>query len=113
MHEYSIATSLLEIALRTANEHGLKKVSRARVQAGALRSIVPSQLTFWWEAITKGTPAEGAALDIETMPLRSRCRACGHEFDVEQMMFRCPRCDGTHLDTLTGMELLLTEIEGD
>ena len=113
MHEYSIATSLLEIALRTANEHGLKKISRAKVQAGALRSIVPCQLTFWWEAVARRTPAEGAVLDIETVPLRSRCRHCGHEFEVEEMVFRCLRCGSIDLDTIAGMELLLIEIEGD
>lgn len=113
MHEYSIATSLLDIALRTAKEHGLKKVSRAKVRAGALRAIIPDQLTFWWEILTKGTTAEGAALEIETLALQSRCRGCGCEFKVEEMLFRCPRCDSIDLATTAGTELLLTEIEGD
>ncbi len=113
MHEYSIASSLLEVALRTASEHGLKKVSRAKVKAGELRGIVPLQLTFWWEALTRGTAAEGAELEVETVAPRVRCSGCGHEFEVEEMAFRCPACGGVDVATTAGTELLLTEIEGD
>ena len=104
---------MLEIALRAAREHGLKKVSSAKVRAGALRAVSTDQLTFWWDLLTKGTPAEGAALEVETVPLRGKCRDCGDEFEVEEMVFRCPRCGSVELATTTGMELLLAEIEGD
>ena len=111
MHEMSIAQSILDIALGAAQTGGGSKVLTIKIQAGVMRGIIPEQLQFCMEFLTRDTAAEGARLAVETIPVRGFCTECRREFDVEDFIFVCPKCEGTSIDTLTGMELSVKEIE--
>ena len=77
MHELGIATEILDIALTEAERHAAKKVTSIRLRVGVLRSIEPENLSFLFEHLARGTPAEGALLEIEEEPVRVECEACG------------------------------------
>ncbi len=111
MHEMSIAQSILDIALEVAGKEGARKVVSIKIQAGAMRGIVPEQLRFCMEFLTRETLAEGARLEVETLPIRGLCRQCRTEFEVENFSFICPKCEGSTIETLSGMELAVKEIE--
>ncbi len=111
MHEMSIAQSILDIVLDVARKEGARKVAVIKIQAGAMRGIVPEQLRFCMEFLTRETPAEGARLDVETLPARGLCRQCRTEFEVENFTFVCPKCEGSAIETTAGMELAVKEIE--
>lgn len=111
MHEMSIAQSILKIALNAAETNGAKKLKTVRIRAGELRGIVPSQLSFFFQFITKDTPAEGAVLDVETVPIKGRCKSCDFEFMVEDFQFICTECQSKDIDVVQGMELAVKEIE--
>lgn len=111
MHEMSIAQSILKIALSEAQKNGAKKLKTVRIRAGELRGIVPSQLSFFFQFITKDTPAEGATLDVETVPIKGKCKSCENVFMVENYEFICKQCQSKDVDVLQGMELAVKEIE--
>lgn len=111
MHEMSIAQSIVEIVEDVLGEQGNPGVEKVFVTVGRMAGVVPESLAFSFEAITAGTRLEGAELVIENIPVRARCRNCGHAWEVESYVFRCERCEGTDLDVVNGDELAVREIE--
>ena len=67
MHELSLAQALLDLAQKNAQG---KRILALRVRVGALSGVVTDSLSFAFEMISRGTPAEGARLDF-------RARASG------------------------------------
>ncbi len=110
MHEVSLAAALLPVVLEIAAEHGTR-VAAITVQAGELAGVVPASLELAFRGLAVGTAAEDAALVIETVPVRARCRRCGLEFAVDDVVFLCPVCDVADCETVDGTELLLTRVE--
>ena len=111
MHEMSIAQSILKIVLVEAQKNGATRVKTVRIRAGELRGIVQEQLGFFFEFITKDTIAEGAAFEVEYIPIKANCKSCEHVFMVKEFEFLCPECESKDVDVIQGMELAVKEIE--
>lgn len=108
MHELSIAASVLEIALRHAAG---RRVTRVEVQVGHLRQVVPSALAFSFEIVAQGTPAEGATLELETIPARGICRRCRAESRLHAFPLQCAACGGFDLEIVAGEELVVESLD--
>jgi hydrogenase nickel incorporation protein HypA/HybF len=104
MHELSIARAIADIAARHA---GTRRLTSVHVRIGGLRQVVPDSLAFYWEFVAP----EGARLVTEFVPVRLRCRDCGHEWDPGEPRFRCARCDSGEVDVTAGEELEVESIE--
>ncbi len=113
MHEFSIVSSIFSIIEDVARENNLKKIDRVTLTIGKMRQVVPVAMEMAFEAITKETIAEDAALEMEFLPIIMRCQSCDHEFTVEENVYICPSCDSTRLEMIQGQELLLKNIEGE
>lgn len=107
MHEQALARGVLDAAV--AHAQG-RRVLRVDVAVGALRQVVPGSLAFHFEILARGTLCEGARLQQRVVRARLRC-ACGHEWELEEPSFRCPRCGGARTSVLGGEELLVESIE--
>lgn len=57
----AIAQSLLSMAEEEIAAKNCNRLELVRVEYGALSGVVPESLEFCFEALTKGTPHEGAA----------------------------------------------------
>ena len=75
MHEMSLMKGLLVRLERLARESGARRIVRVRVRLGALSHFSPDHFREHFEIAARGTPAEGAALEIETMTDPSDPRA--------------------------------------
>lgn len=113
MHELGIIQNVFRIIEEVAAEHHLIKVHHVKLKLGKLQQIVPEILTFAFEAAAKGTNIEGATLQVEEVPITMVCNGCEREFVVENQMYICPECSGTHLTMQTGMEIILESLEGE
>ncbi len=82
MHELSMAQSLLDIALRHGDQAHARSIVALHVRVGAASGIDPESLAFSFGIASRGTPAEGANLHVEIIPLRARCRSCGAEREL-------------------------------
>jgi len=109
MHEYSIATGLVETALRHAGGRRVRVVS---LRVGPLRQIVPDTLAFAFDLAARDTLCEGAQLQQERVPCRLRCTVCDREWVAAEPDFRCRSCGWPAL-VLTGDELEMVSIEVD
>lgn len=120
MHEFSIASGILENVIKEAEKHHAKKVTGITLQIGRLSMISPEQLCFALEILSEKTIAEGAKLDIETLPLEVKCES-GHKSRIEPigkslyrmiMNVRCPAC-GKKADICGGRECIIKEINAE
>ena len=111
MHEFAIASSVLD-AVRT--EAGLRpgmRVSKIGVRIGDLSGLDPDALSFCFEALTKETDFESVILEIERKPRRHRCSRCSNEFAVVNYETSCPDCGEELTVFLSGDELELAYLE--
>ncbi len=117
MHELSIAASVVEIACRYArpvqDEAPAQRVTKIHVQIGYFRQVVPAALAFSFELVAQGTAAEGAALELETVPAVGRCRRCGVESRLSAFPLHCTACSGFDLEIVAGEELIVESLEMD
>jgi hydrogenase nickel incorporation protein HypA/HybF len=111
MHELAVAQSLLEIVEQEARPYEGARVLRIWLRIGRMSTVVPDALRFAFDAITRGGMAEGAALEIEEVPLSIRCHACEEVFIVEDPFMICPRCGGMEVEMISGRELEIHSME--
>jgi hydrogenase nickel incorporation protein HypA/HybF len=101
----------LNMALDRAAQAGAKRVHVVRLRIGALSGVVPEALEFAFEALSAGTPAEGAQLAIESVPARFWCDVCAEEFESPDLFAECPRCRKPSGELRAGREMELASLE--
>jgi hydrogenase nickel incorporation protein HypA/HybF len=111
MHELGIMQRTIELALEAAGREQARKITSIRMQIGTLAGVVPDALEFAFDVVTRGTPAEGARLEWDQIPVRCRCPyGCG-EFEPTDVVYVCPVCRRKSWEIVKGRELNLLDIE--
>jgi hydrogenase nickel incorporation protein HypA/HybF len=105
MHEMSIAEGIIDIVERTAKQAGISRVKSVRISVGKLAGVDIPSLQFAWESVTRGGPAEGAALDIERPEGEAWCFDCSKNVPLKQFGEPCPFCGGYRLQPTGGTEM--------
>ena len=111
MHEMALTESIVEIATEAARKQGAEKVRRVFVDVGALSHVEPDALQFCFAAVSAGTIAEGAALEIDRVAGAGWCADCGKTVAIAERFSACPDCGGFHVQMTAGDELRVREIE--
>jgi hydrogenase nickel incorporation protein HypA/HybF len=111
MHELAITEEILRIAVEHAERAGAEHITDIHLVIGELSSVVDDSVQFYFDFTSPGTVAEGAALHFQRLPVRLRCRSCGHQFEPEGTDWRCPACEAVGGDVVTGREFYLESIE--
>lgn len=111
MHEMSIAESLVDLIEEEARRQGFAHVRRVGVRLGALGHVEPAALLFCFDAVTRGTVAEGASLDMEMVSGTGWCPRCESSVAIAQRYDLCPACGQSHVEMTAGDELRLIELE--
>ena len=94
MHETALAKRILDAVIARAEG---RRVIRVRGTVAEDEALSHESLAFHFAAHARGTPAEGASLELELRHLAARCAACNESFLPEHHVHRCPRCGS--LDT--------------
>lgn len=113
MHEMSMAQELVEIIEQNMRANGMTRLVAARMRVGEMAPVVPEALEFCFDAVTRGTLAEGARLEITRVPLMAGCGACGDDFHIVDHRYECPSCGSYSIKVRSGEELCLDQLEGE
>jgi hydrogenase nickel incorporation protein HypA/HybF len=108
MHELSIATAVLNTALKHADD---RRVTVVNVRVGRLRQVVPESLRFYFEIVARDTACEGAVLELVEHDARLHCTGCDREWAPEIPAFRCSDCGSGDVQITGGNELEVDYIE--
>jgi hydrogenase nickel incorporation protein HypA/HybF len=111
MHEVSIMEEAVRLAAETARAAGAARVTGVRLRVGVLSGAVPEAMRFAWDVVSRHTLAEGAWLEIETVPAACWCAVCAAEFACADVLGECPRCHNLSGELRRGRELDLAAVE--
>lgn len=114
MHEVDM-TRCLMLSLETWRQSvdgDPPTVSAVHLQVGDFTCVEPEQLRFTWGVAIQGSWLEGAALEIETVPLVGRCLGCEATYSPDAALaYRSPCCDHPMEEIVSGRELRIRSIE--
>jgi hydrogenase nickel incorporation protein HypA/HybF len=114
MHELPATQGLLEVALEAARQEGASRVHAIDLVVGDLTSFVDDSIQFYFDIISRDTPAEGAELRFRREPAEGQCGQCGHVFPVKPPVPRmCPECESLSLRVEGGQDFYVDSIEVD
>ncbi len=111
MHEMALTESMVEIAVEAAEKQGAVKVKRVFVDVGALSCVETEALLFCFAAVSAGTIADGAELEIARIPGVGFCLDCGKSVPLAERFGACPECGRYHVQMTRGDDLRVREIE--
>jgi hydrogenase nickel incorporation protein HypA/HybF len=111
VHEAGLAQAALDVAAARARERGATRVHRLKLRVGDLSGVVPEALRFALDALGPGTAAEGAAVEIEVVPVECHCATCDRLFRPADVVYACPACGALSADVRRGHELELVSLE--
>jgi hydrogenase nickel incorporation protein HypA/HybF len=111
MHELAVTESILEIAIRHAQQASAARVADIYLVIGQLSSIVDDSVQFYWDAITEDTICSGAKLHFKRIAARMHCQDCSGEFEMASQLEPCPACGSYRLVVTAGEEFYMDSIE--
>jgi hydrogenase nickel incorporation protein HypA/HybF len=118
VHEYTVASSIVESVLELAKQQNSSRIVEVRMRIGKLRVLSIDQLKFSYEILSKGTVLEGSQLTIQETDGSVSCPKCGYtnrmelddasfHFGIPSML--CPTC-GANLTIEGGDECIITKV---
>lgn len=111
MHELAVTQGMLSIALEHAAKAGAQRITRINLTIGELSGIVDESVQFYFDFVSKDTPAEGASLSFQKSPARFRCRSCQTTFSPSEREWTCPQCGELSVEIVGGQEFYVDSIE--
>ena len=114
MHELGLMETALQTALSEACRVGAERIDRLTLRVGAAAGADSDVLRMGFAAMTRGTIAAGAQLEIEMIPVRVCCPNCQFEFEPEhadEIYFECPHCHSFTTSVIQGKDIGLGLVE--
>lgn len=111
MHEMSLAEGVLQIVEETARRENAQRVKLVVLEIGRLSSVQPDALCFCFDAVTRGSIADGTTLDIVDVPGSGWCLQCMATVPMQELYGACPTCGSHQVQPTGGTEMRVKEIE--
>lgn len=110
MHEIALAEGILALVTDAARRNAATRVHTVWLDLGTLAHVEPDALRFCFDAVTRGTLAEGAVLDIARTQGAAWCMPCAGRVAIAQLGDPCPVCGSHQLQVVAGEEMRVREI---
>ena len=111
MHEMSLAEGIRSIVLDQARAHGFARVSVLRLEIGRFAGVEKPALAFAFDVVMRGSPAEGARLEMIDLPGQALCYDCARTVEIANRLDPCPDCGGGRLLPQGGDEMRIKDME--
>jgi len=111
MHEISICEGILQVIEEQAKEQNYKSVEKVSLEIGALAGVELEALKFGFDAVMKGSVANGAELEIITLEGTGWCMPCEKNVPVAELYDACPECGSFQIQVTSGNEMRIKELE--
>jgi len=113
MHEFSICEGIVQAALEEMARVDPPAIAlhKTTVIVGEMHQIVPDNMVFAYEVLTRDTKAAGSELELKFVPIKAKCAECGWEGEIRQPLFLCGACASGSIELLSGKELYVENLE--
>jgi hydrogenase nickel incorporation protein HypA/HybF len=111
MHEMSLAESVLQVIEDSARANSFTRVKTVWLEIGALAGVEVEAMRFCFDAVVKGSVADGTRLEIIETPGQGWCLACAKTVQIAQRYDACPECGSYQVQPTGGLDLKVRELE--
>ena len=111
MHEMSQCESVLQIVEEEAARQRFSKVKWLQLEIGTLAGVEVEAMRFCFDAVSRNSVLEGAALDIVQPVGQAWCMQCAKTLPLRERYQPCPECGGYQLQVTGGDEMRIKELE--
>lgn len=111
MHEMSLAEGIRSVIEDQARAHGFARVMVVRLEIGRFAGVEKPALDFAFDVVMRGSPAEGARLEMIDLPGRALCFDCEKTVEIADRLAPCPLCGGGRLMPDGGDEMRIKDME--
>lgn len=111
MHEMSLCEGIRELVEDQARQHSFARVTLLRLEIGRFAGVEKPALAFAFDVVMRGSPAEGAALEMIDLPGRALCYDCGETVEIDDRLAPCPLCGSGRLMPSGGDEMRIKDME--
>jgi len=117
MHELPVTEKILTIALKHAEQNGVKIIHSITLHVGRLTDLQDEWLQHYFNYLSKDTIARDARLIIVPELIKLRCGECGTIIETEKRdlhYITCPHCgaDGG-FSIISGRGYYIEEMEAE
>lgn len=107
MHEFGLCEGVLEAVQKRAAG---RPVTGIRVRCGVRHAVDPESMAQAFGFVAAGTEADGASVEVVTVPATVTCRRCGSATQSTDQLALCPRCGSADVEVDGGDELTLESV---
>jgi hydrogenase nickel incorporation protein HypA/HybF len=111
MHELAVTESILNIAVKHAQQAQAARVTDLYLVIGRLASIVDDSIQFYWDIISSETVCQGAKLHFKRVPAELLCLSCQQPYTLDDDLCPCPNCGSSQVKVTSGDQFWLDSIE--
>ncbi|MFX0099571.1 MAG: hydrogenase maturation nickel metallochaperone HypA [Candidatus Hodarchaeota archaeon] len=129
MHEFSFASHIAEVIMKSVEKNNVDKVLEVTVEIGEFTMIIPQYLSHCYDIVKKNfSPLEDSEMDIVQVPGKVKCLECGEiteiTFKKEEKedtgpsialsnpgFFTCSKCESTNTRIVGGKEALVKSMK--
>jgi len=112
MHEFSLASEIIELIESSAKENNATKVLHYHLEVGMASGVLIPALQFALEDLSRGSLLDSASCEITSVKPEFRCVNCDSSFQDLSLDTLCPVC-GQFLELTRGKELIIKSFEMD
>lgn len=110
MHELSIVTGIIDIAVREAEKANASIVEELELDIGCLTTVEMMAFDLAWKQAVKGTILQTCIPTVNRIAGKARCLDCETVFRIEQLYDPCPGCGSHWLDIQDGKQLAVRSL---
>lgn len=111
MHEMALTQGVVSLVEDAARKTKFSRAKAIVIEIGELGHVEPDAMAFCFEAVARGTIAEGARLEIVRVPGAGWCLDCAKTVPIVERFGECPECGRRHVQMTAGDEMRVKEIE--
>ncbi|MCF8179698.1 MAG: hydrogenase maturation nickel metallochaperone HypA [Sulfuritalea sp.] len=111
MHEMALAEGVLQLVEDAARQQEFSKVTAVWLEIGQLSGVEVDAMKFCFDAVTRDSIADGARLEIISLPGTGWCMACSLTVPMTEVFGECPKCGGYQMQVTGGTERRVKELE--
>ena len=104
MHEFSLATEVINLAEREAKKAGALFVQEITIQVGDLSGVEADAFESALGLLSGDSVLDKSSIRIIRTPGIGKCNACNFEFEMNQRMTTCPKCSAFPSEVNGGRE---------
>ncbi len=111
MHETRFAGEIVRCIKSELPKYKRVKSVTANVKLSPFSHVSPAGLKGAFEIAAEAEKLENVSLQIEPLPLKVHCGACGNVFEARELVFQCPRCSSVKINVEDEHEFSVDSIE--